>query len=108
MDIPELNISDELLDFDLDVEIPGFELDLADMSAAIQTDFVKIRRYPRVAPSGVLYEKAVDLVKRCLTFKKTRHFFVLLQGILFLATCWKLFWLNETGMLRKFLLQHSA
>ena len=80
MDIPELNISDELLDFDLNVEIPGFELDLADMSAAIQTDFVKIRRYPRVAPSGVLYEKAVDLVKKMPDIQENEAFFCIVSG----------------------------
>ena len=44
MDIPELNIADELLDFDLDCDIPGFELEAAELSVAINTDFVKIRR----------------------------------------------------------------
>ena len=80
MDIPELNINDELLDFDLDVEIPGFELDMADMSAAVETDFIKIRRYPRVAPSGVLYERAIDLVKNMPDIQENEAFFCIVSG----------------------------
>lgn len=80
MDIPELNIADELLDFDLDCDIPGFELEAAELSVAINTDFVKIRRYPRVSPAGVLYERAVDLVKNMPDLQENDAIFCIVSG----------------------------
>ena len=80
MDIPELNIADEQLDFDLDCDIPGFELEAAELSVAINTDFVKIRRYPRVSPAGVLYERAVDLVKNMPDLQENDAIFCIVTG----------------------------
>ena len=80
MDIPELNIADEQLDFDLDCDIPGFELEAADLSAAIDTDFVKIRRYPRVRPAGVLYERATDLALSMPDLEDGEGIFCIVSG----------------------------
>lgn len=64
MNDPLANLADfdELLDFDLDINLDGFDLDLAEPSAAVATQLTTIRRYPRHRPHQVRYERAVDMV----------------------------------------------
>lgn len=75
----DLDLND-LLEFDLDQDIPGFELDTAELSAAVQTDFVRIRRYPRPSPAAVCYERAVDLVHNLPDLAENEALYCLVSG----------------------------
>jgi hypothetical protein len=59
----DLDLDVELTEFDLPEPIPGFALDFAEDAAAIGTETLMIRRYPRPRPALVRYERAVDLVR---------------------------------------------
>ena len=61
-DLPQLDTDfGDLLDFDLNIDIPGFTLEMSDPSDAIQTDMVSVRRYPRPTPNQVKYEHAAAM-----------------------------------------------
>jgi len=61
-DLPQLDTDfGDLLDFDLNIDIPGFTMEMSDPSDAIQTDMVSVRRYPRPTPNQVKYEHAAAM-----------------------------------------------
>ncbi|NCD25744.1 MAG: hypothetical protein EOL86_09160 [Deltaproteobacteria bacterium] len=75
-----LDLADDLLDFDLDQEIPGFDLIHADISDALQTETVRIRRYPRPEPQLVRYERAADMVAALPNLAEGEAVFALVSG----------------------------
>lgn len=69
---------DEITDFDFPMEIDGFELDHAKTEAAIETDLVPIKRYPR--PDVVKYEYAADLAKKLPDLGEGEAIYAIVSG----------------------------
>lgn len=59
---PQLDIDqDDLLEFDLPDNIPGFAMETAPDLSAVDTDFIVLPRYPRPRPNMVTYDNARNL-----------------------------------------------
>lgn len=71
---------DDLTPFDLPEEIEGFDLQLAPDTDAIKTESVKIRRYPRPAPSAVRYERAKEMAESLPDIAEGETVFALVSG----------------------------
>lgn len=73
-----LDFEFEFTEFDLPVEIDGFEFCKASKTAAVKTDLVKIKRYPR--PKTVKYEYAADLAKNIPDLDDCEAIFAVVSG----------------------------
>lgn len=71
---------DDLTPFDMPDEIDGFDLHLAPDTDAIKTESVKIRRYPRPAPSAVRYERAEEMAESLPDIAEGETVFALVSG----------------------------
>lgn len=80
MTLNQLDIDEELLEFDLDQEIDGFADTAAPSTTALATSTVRVRRYPRPAPHLVRYERAAELARGFPDLAEGEAMFALVSG----------------------------
>ena len=76
--LQEIDFDFELLEFDLPIEIDGFDLGEAFETTAVETEISIIKRYPR--PKTVKYERAVDLVKKMPALQEGEAMYAIVSG----------------------------
>ena len=76
----DMDIDDELVEFDLDTEIDGFDISHGATSTRVETAIAPIMRYPRPPARSVKCERAADLAKNTPDLQPGEAMYVIVSG----------------------------